>query len=163
MRQILRSLRNSTDYWTGWVSAGPHRAWLKHLADATGYAPEAIAVAAGVSTAVGRGLAGKGRHSIRIRARDASGLLALDADSLRWRGARLTDASPAHKALRELGDLCPDAAQLSALLGISRHTARGMIDGRLRLCRRWVLWHCIALTQDIMRTRALATPGELVA
>jgi len=141
------------------VPADPFRAWLRHLANATGFAPEAIAVAAGLSTAVGRALVGNGRRSKRIRSLDASGLLALDIDDLLWLGACLTDASLAHKALMELGDWCPDVTELSVLLGISPHTAQGMIEGSLPVCRRSVLWHCIALAQDIMHARALATPG----
>jgi len=160
MSGVLRSLRNGTDFWTSWVPAGPFSAWLRHLADATGFAPEAIAVAAGVSTGVGRALVGTGRRSHRIRSLDARGLLSLDIENLQWQGSCLTDASLAHKAMTELGAWCPTVAELSGLLGISQHTARGIIDGHLLVCRREVLWHCIALAQQIMHTKGLPDPPD---
>ena len=144
------------DFWTSWVPAAPFRAWLIHLADATGFTPEAIAVAAGVSTAVGRALAGGERRSHRIRSLDARGLLSLDAEALRWYGSCLTDAGLAHRALIELGSFCPGSIELAQRLGLEHQTAQGLLSGDLQMCRREVLWHCIALTQAIMSTRAAA-------
>ena len=139
-----------SDFWTSWVPAAPFRAWLNFLADATGFDPGAIAVAAGVSTGVGRSLASGGRHSQRIRSLDARGLLSLDVEALQWHGSRLTDAGLAHKALADLGELCPAPEDLARLLGVGEKTAQGLVTGELRLCRREVLWHCLALTQGIL-------------
>ena len=145
--------RESADAWVQWVPAAPFRAWLGHLSAATGFDSQAIAVAAGVPTAVARSLAQGSSRPRRIRAIDAKNLLALDAATLLERGSAMADAAGAHRALAQLGPWQPGPEQLARCLGVNTDTACGLADGWLSICRRSVVWHCVALAQDIMHAR----------
>ena len=150
--RVLRKVSQNANFWVSWVPAAPFRAWLDHLAAATGFAPEAIAVAAGITPSTGRALQ---QRSYRIRSSDARGLLSLDTEQLLRSGATMTDTSLAHQALADLGPLCPGSVQLARELGVSIHLADGLIDGWLPTCRRSVVWHCLALAQSIARDETM--------
>jgi len=150
------SISEDAEVWTRWVSAAPFSAWLCHLSATTGFAPEAIAVAAGVPTSVGRRLAQNLARHHRIRLIDARNLMALDSDKLLQLGARLADSTAASRALRDLGLWRPDPPYLAASLGISQDVAEGLLNGWLASCPLSVIWHCLALTQDIVHARTMS-------
>jgi len=139
---------------TYWVSAEPFRAWLGHLAAATGMDPLAIGVAAGIPTRVARSLAGPGVRPRRIRAVDAVGLLALDPGTLIVNGQILGDARPAHLSLLELRSFRPSVPTLAGMLNIGFDTAKGLTDGWLEVCQLSTVWRCIALASQITFERA---------
>jgi len=150
-----QSVIYDADAWTRWVPAAPFGAWLCHLAAATGLEPTTIAVAAGVPISVGRRLAQGDYQHHRIRMLDAKSLMALDAEKLQQMGARLTDSGIARRALNDLGLWRPDAQTLAERLGVSIDVAQGLLNGWLVTCPMSVIWHCLALTQDIVHARTL--------
>jgi len=156
-QSVQQAIVGDADFWISWVPAAPFRAWLDYLAAATGYAPEAIAVAAGMTTGTGRALR---QRAYRLRSSDAKRLMSMDIQKLIWDGSRMTEARLGHQALAVLGALCPNTAQLSLALGVSAGVAQGLIDGWLPMCRRSVIWHCVALSQRIIHDRAVIEPDD---
>ena len=158
---LIANLNNCDNVWTSWVSAGPFRAWLGHLAAGTGYTAEAVAIACNMPPATGRALAHHQRAAKHIRWIDAHRLLNMDIKTLEWLGKANGETGPAHRALSELGTWRPEPAKLAAKLGISLADAQGLLNGTLRTHQRAVLWHCIAYAQDIMYKRTRFGRGKI--
>lgn len=109
---------------TAWVRSTPFRAHLRRLVAETGEHPRVLALAAGVApNSVLALLSGRASGRRRIRARDASLLLALDRAGI---AELAVTPVPAHTTVRRLEALAPLAQSRSALAAMLRLDTDGL-------------------------------------